>query len=163
MEMLDGQNLKERINGKPLPLAEIVELGIQVAGALGAAHAKGIVHRDIKPANVFVTREGHAKILDFGLAKLEPFPVPDDAPGVSQTPTVMPSSDPLTNPGVAIGTIEYMSPEQARGETVDARTDLYSFGLVLYEMATGKPAFYGRAPALIYDAILHRNPTGPVR
>lgn len=165
MEMLDGQNLKRQIDAKPLPIADVLELGIQIADALGAAHAKGIVHRDVKPANVFVTRQGHAKVLDFGLAKLDTVVV---APGAdregAQSPTAtMASAEPLTSPGVAVGTIEYMSPEQARGEEVDARTDLYSLGLVLYEMATGQQAFSGRTSALVFDAILHRLPAAPVR
>jgi eukaryotic-like serine/threonine-protein kinase len=159
MEFMEGATLKHRISGKPLPLEQVLELGIETADALDAAHTKGIVHRDIKPANIFVTDRGHAKILDFGLAKLTPVA---KGVGISAMPTAT-AEELLTSPGSAVGTIAYMSPEQARGEELDARTDLFSFGAVLYEMGAGRIAFPGNSAAAIHDAILNRAPTALVR
>lgn len=156
MEYLEGQTLRQRIAGKPIKLDELLDLGIQIADALEAAHSKGIIHRDIKPANIFVTTRGQTKILDFGLAKLAPEACKTDIPTDAATEQM------LTSPGAALGTLAYMSPEQVRGEELDARSDVFSLGALLYEMATGRQAFSGKTAGIIHETILNRPPTPPL-
>ncbi len=156
MELLDGQSLKDRISRSALSTDEVIELGAQIADALDAAHSQGIVHRDIKPANLFVTRRGTIKVLDFGVAKLS-----QAARGAGDLDSTVAPSDQLTSMGTTIGTVSYMSPEQARGQEIDARSDVFSAGVVLYEMATGQLPFQGATVATIFEGLLTKQPQAP--